>query len=325
MLKCPHDTPSPVLKMQRGKKLQRDNFCPSIASQLLSPWRLFGKRRKSEPSLWGGEANLGSIFRDNVGEGHCESNKGNRDPVSLLRATTHGNFFQVGTPPNPSQAQRGQRGQLRRGILCSSTQNHGNLSQGKLLFAQGRVGFCPRPKNPWQPDTRQDLRNFHRPDLGQFSPYFVAISLRATQTTRRNRKKNPQRKITKKNSGEDSLKNSRFLSLVGVERVLKESNSQSDSGISGKSHSSCNWSGGSLVGVVERLEVWNCNVSGANATPLVSRGATAVALHWSRIFRLMFSQCRPRIGLHTLKCLKKRPCRTLLGIVSHLKLAMRMS
>ena len=33
--------------------------------------------------------------------------------------------------------------------------------------------------------------------------------------------------------------------------------------------------------------------------------ATAVALHWCRIFRLMFSQCRRRITLHPLKCLKK--------------------
>ena len=46
--------------------------------------------------------------------------------------------------------------------------------------------------------------------------------------------------------------------------------------------------------------------------------ATAVALHRRRIFRLLFSQCRTRIALHPLKCLKKGPvapfcrgCRTL--------------
>ena len=42
----------------------------------------------------------------------------------------------------------------------------------------------------------------------------------------------------------------------------------------------------------------------------------------------MFSQCRTRIALHLLKCPKvsqKRPCRTLLGGLSHLKLAMRIS
>ena len=46
--------------------------------------------------------------------------------------------------------------------------------------------------------------------------------------------------------------------------------------------------------------------------------ATAVALHWFRIFRLMFSQCRTRIALHPLTCLKEGPvapfwggCRTL--------------
>ena len=40
--------------------------------------------------------------------------------------------------------------------------------------------------------------------------------------------------------------------------------------------------------------------------------ATAVALHWCRIFRLMFSQCHTRIALHPLrlKVSQTRPCRT---------------
>ena len=41
--------------------------------------------------------------------------------------------------------------------------------------------------------------------------------------------------------------------------------------------------------------------------------ATAVALHWCRIFCLMFSQCRTRIALHPLKCLKKGPVAPLGG------------
>ena len=52
--------------------------------------------------------------------------------------------------------------------------------------------------------------------------------------------------------------------------------------------------------------------------------ATAVALHWCCIFRLMFSQCRTRIALHPLKCLKKALSHPF-GGVSHLKLAMRIS
>ena len=63
-------------------------------------------------------------------------------------------------------------------------------------------------------------------------------------------------------------------------------------------------------------------LSGSNATPLDKLcRATAVALHWCRISRLMFSQCRTRIALH-LKVSQTRPCRTPLGGVSHLKLAM---
>ena len=52
--------------------------------------------------------------------------------------------------------------------------------------------------------------------------------------------------------------------------------------------------------------------------------ATAVALHLCRIFRLMFSQCRTRIALHPLKCLKRGPVAPFWG-VSHLKLAMHIS
>ena len=52
-------------------------------------------------------------------------------------------------------------------------------------------------------------------------------------------------------------------------------------------------------------------VSGSNATPLVLRYSCRATL--CRIFRLTFSQCRTRIALRPLKCLKKRPCRTLWG------------
>ena len=58
-------------------------------------------------------------------------------------------------------------------------------------------------------------------------------------------------------------------------------------------------------------------------TPLVAQmlhhlcRATAVALHWCRIFRLMFSQCRTRIALHPLKCLKEDPVAPFWGGVAH--------
>ena len=52
-------------------KLSRDNFCRSIAAQLPSPRGQFQTCKKS-PLLWG-RGNLGGIFRDNLGEGSCES------------------------------------------------------------------------------------------------------------------------------------------------------------------------------------------------------------------------------------------------------------
>ena len=48
-----------------------------------------------------------------------------------------------------------------------------------------------------------------------------------------------------------------------------------------------------------------CKLNGSSATPLVSRYSCRATL--CRIFRLTFSQCRMRIALHPLKCLKKGP------------------
>ena len=65
-------------------------------------------------------------------------------------------------------------------------------------------------------------------------------------------------------------------------------------------------------------------LSGSNATPLVSRYSCRSML--CRIFRLTFSECRTRIVLHPLRCLKKGPVAVIWGGgVSHFNFAMYRS
>ena len=60
------------------------------------------------------------------------------------------------------------------------------------------------------------------------------------------------------------------------------------------------------------IGVWWLN--GSNATPLVSRYSCRTTL--CRICRLTFSQCRTRIALHPLKCLKDGPVAPVWGVVA---------